>query len=753
MKRREDLVLSSSAHDLNILSKVTGEGVYTDDIQLPRMLYGAFLGSPFSCARIVDIDTSRIRKIPGVRVVLTGRDLPVRFGHIIADRPVLAIDRVAYYGEPVVAVAAETAEIAYSALQEARVEYEPLTGIFGPEEAMSGTAGVIHPDLLQYWRERWVRPDPQRNICHEFHLSIGSTVTALKYADLVLEETYNAFPVQHAYLEPHIVIAKSTLEGSLQVIANAQSPFVLQRIIARAFGKKFGEVRVIVPNVGGGFGGKLYPSIEPLAVALALQVKGRPVKLALKREDEFLVGPTRHPLVAKIKTGVKSDGTILGREMNLMWDTGAYADCGPAVAWHAAIGAGGPYRIQAQTIDSYCINTNNPVASAFRGYGVTQVTWACECHTDVLARKLGLDPVDFRLKNTYISGDQNANGQKLVAVSVREMLRDVQNELDKKGVGRENETSQTIVSGQGVAIVYMPTVNPSLSTAIVSIQDDGSVTVLCSTVDMGQGTAELMARIAADELNVQLEDVRVPFPDTLYSPYDDTTSASRSTFFMGNAVRMAAQDCRRQLEIIAGVGIQGNWAKIIREHFRGRGGAIIGQASYYASDGTAVDQLTGQGKKASAFWMFGVQGAKVQVDLETGRIKVLRIVAAHDVGKAISQEGCRKQVEGGVVMGVGTTLYEKIQLDKGKTVNPNLHDYRLVTAADVPEIEIKLWETPEPEGPHGARGLGEATMGPTAAAICNAVYQALGVQTYQLPINSERLLDVFHSRRRANPQG
>lgn len=748
---------------LDAYEKVTGRAVFAVDLKLAGMLHARVLRSPIPHGRITHIDVSKAETLPGVIAVVTGKDFPGSFGATVQDQNFLAREKVRFVGDPVAAVAAVNLDAAEEALSLIKVEYEPLAAILDPVEAMKPGAVLIHEELSRYATAPGIFPVAGTNICNHFKLRKGDVEKGFTESHVVLEDTYTTQMVQHAHLEPHASIAQVDPSGKILIWSNTQTPYFNRKALARALNLPLNKVRIMGTSVGGGFGGKSYLKAEPICVALALKTKNRPVKLVYTREEEFGVAPVRHPTVIRCKTGMKRDGTWVAQETELIFDTGAYADIGPRVVRNAGFSASGPYKVPNVHIDSYCVYTNNPVGGAFRGFGIPQITWAIESHLDAMAEKLGIDSVELRLKNAVEEGSASATGQVLHSVGLKETLRQA---AEKIGWGRSLGPSR----GKGVACMHKSTVTPSASAAFVKLNEDASVTLLCSAVEMGQGASTALAQIAAEELGVPVDMISVVRPDTDFTPYDMASVSSRSTFFVGNAVRRAAADAREQLLDIAAeileanpkdlelkegkVQVRGVPEKAISitelplgEAFyvgvkgRGRGRPVLGRGTFTVEDATPLDRETGQGKNPSVFWMYATQAAEVEVDPRTGRVKILRIAAAHDVGRSIHPQSIEGQVEGALVMGVGTALFEKMELEEGRVKNRSFADYKIPSALDAPEMIPIIVEEPHSRGPYGAKGLGEPALAPTAAAIANAIYAAVGVRIKDLPITPEKILE------------
>lgn len=756
--------IGTSPARLDAREKVTGRTTYGADLRLPGMLYAKVLRSPYPHARILRVDGSKVRNLPGVAAVVTGEDYPGTLGVTIHDQNFLARGKVRFVGDAVAAVAAVDLDTAEEALSLIRVDYEPLSALLDPGEAMKNREVLIHEDLAQYSVAAGIFPFAGTNICNHFKLRRGNVDRGFRESDLVLEDTYTSHMVQHAHLEPHASVAQVDPSGRILVWSNTQTPYFNRKALAKGLNLPLTQVRVMCTALGGGFGGKSYLRAEPVCVALALKTKGRPVKLVYTREEEFGVAPVRHPTMIRCKTGMRKDGTWVAQETELIFDTGAYADIGPRVCRNAGFSAAGPYKVPSVRIDSYCVYTNKPVGGAFRGFGIPQMTWAIESHLDVMAEKLGLDPVELRLKNAVEEGSLSVTGQVLHSVGLKETIRQAAEKISwGKGLGTNR--------GKGIACMHKSTVTPSSSSAFVKLNEDASVTILCSAVEMGQGSSTILAQIAAEELSIPVEKIAVVRPDTDVTPYDMASVSSRSTFFAGNAVRRAAADAREQLLQIAAEILEANPRDLVidsgkvmvrgvperailisdlplGEAFyvgvkgsRGMGRPVLGRGSFTVEDATPLDRETGQGKNPSAFWMYATQAAEVEVEPRSGRVKILRISSAHDVGKSIHPVSIEGQIQGALVMGVGTALFEEMELENGRVKNPTLAEYKLPSALDAPEMIPIIVEEPHSQGPFGAKGLGEPALAPTAAAIANAIYAAVGVRVKDLPITPEKILE------------
>ena len=512
------------------VEKVTGQWIYGTDFTLPGMLYAKALRSPYPHARILSIDIGRARKLPGVRAAVTGEDAPYRFGSTVRDEPFLARDKVRYTGEPVAAIAAVSEEIAREAIDLIEVEYEELAGVFDPLEAMRADAPVIHEDIGSYDLEPTFTLTPNSNIINHTKIRHGDVERGFQDSDEIFEDVFTTQYVQHCPLETHVGIAQVAADGSVTLWCNSQSPYNFVRDMGNALGLPYNKVRVICTGIGGGFGSKIYLRPEPLAVALAMHTDGKPVKNAFTRDEEFTACVTKHPAHLTFKTGVKRDGTFVARKITAIFNTGGYADTGPLVSRNGAFSGTGPYRFPHVWVDSFCVYTNNPIGGAFRGYGVPQLTWAHESQTDMIAHRLGIEPVELRRRNLFNLGDTTCTGEVLrTSVGVKETLRRAVEYCADSPLTESGKS--TLVRGRGVATMHKLTYTPTTSAAVVKMHQDGSANLLCSSLELGQGINTSLRQIVAEALGVPMDHVSVSPPDTSYTPYDQSTrSCTRETF-------------------------------------------------------------------------------------------------------------------------------------------------------------------------------------------------------------------------------
>ncbi|MBI4481287.1 MAG: xanthine dehydrogenase family protein molybdopterin-binding subunit [Acidobacteria bacterium] len=762
-------MIGSSVRRVDHEAKVTGRAQYLADMKFPGVCCGKILRSPIAHGRIRGMDASAALRVPGVLAVVTRDDflnnsrIDPYYGPVFKDQSIVALDKVRFMGDPVAGVAAVTESAAEEALAAIQVDYEELPAVFDVLEARREGAPLVH-EIIRVPPHGFedlagLRPKESSNICTHFQLTRGDVERGFAESDHVFEDVFTLPDTQHSSLEAHAVVAWVEPGGRIVVWSTTQNPFVIRTQLSNIFRVPVSQVRVLVPYIGGGYGGKLYPKLEPLAVALALKAQ-RPVRIVLSREEVFLT-ITKHAAHIRIKTGVKNDGTLWGRECEVLLDTGAYAEIGPRVAKKSGYTAAGPYRIPHVKINSYCMYTHKPPAGAFRGFGVSQSAWACESQMDIIAAALKMDPLELRLKNAYEEGDTFATGETLTNVGLTDCIKRAARAVGW-GDRRPRNSSSPLARGKGLACLIKATITPSLSSALVKMNEDGSVNVYTGTIEVGQGSETVLSQIVAEELGLTMEQVRVAPMDTDVVPYDLTTSSSRSTFHMGKAMQLACQDLKGQLRELASqlykvpkdqVRVEDgkvtipdaslSYREILCTRFGMSGGNLVGQGVVK----TSMLSPTGE-KSTSAFWFLGAGAAEVEVDRETGRVRVLKYASAADVGKAIHPLGCRQQLEGAAVTGVGQTFFEQMVFDNGQLINPNFIDYVLPSLLDVPEvIESLMVEVPHPEGPFGAKGIGETGLIPVAPAIANAIYDAVGVRIKDLPITPEKIFMALQAQR------
>jgi len=749
---------------LDYETKVTGKAQYLADMIVPGMGHGKILRSPYPHARIKKIDAAKAARVAGVMAVITRDDIlhdagiEPYYGPVFKDQTIVAVEKVRHVGDPVAAVAALSIDAAEEALRLIEVEYEELPAVLDVHQALKPGATLVHESIKLptsgFADLAEIKPVEGTNLCTHFKLNRGNIERGFAESDRIFEDTFTLPATQHSFLETHACIASVEPGGRITVWATTQNPFVVRTQLANIFKVPVAKVRVIVPYLGGGYGGKVYPKVEPIAVALA-QKAGRPVRLVLSREEVFYT-ITKHAAVIRMKTGVKNDGTLVARECEIHLDTGAYAEIGPRVAKKSGYTAAGPYRIPNLKIDSYSVYTNKPPAGAFRGFGVSQSAWAVESQMDIIAAALNMDPLAIRLKNGYVNGDKFVTEETLHSVGLKECLDEVSKSIGWGDRDAEKKASKgdSVRRGKGLACMIKATITPSVSCAVVKMNEDASLSIYAGTVEMGQGSETTLAQIAGKELGIPLQTIQVLGVDTDVVPYDLTTSSSRSTFHMGKAVQLAAQDIVRQLKQIVAkeYGVPEDkisfadgkirlpetvldYSEVMFKRFGMQGGTLVGDGQLK----TSVKDEFGE-KSTSAFWFLAAGAAEVEVDVETGKIRLVKYASAVDVGKAISPLGCRQQLAGAAITGIGQAMFEEIAYDNGQLINPNLVDYVLPSLGDMPAvIDPIAIEIPDRNGPFGAKGIGESGLIPVAPAIANAVFDAVGVRIKDLPIKAEKI--------------
>jgi CO/xanthine dehydrogenase Mo-binding subunit len=709
--------------------KLRGEAKFVGDISVPHMLHGGVLRSPVPHARIASIDTGAAERMHGVACVLLGRDLDdiePHYGHAIKDRPIVAIDRVRFAGEPVAAVAAEDPATAAAAVQAIEVQYEELPAVLTLEDALAEGAPQLHegPMRVGLFHGLGELREREGNVCYRYRIDRGEIEATLAHADIVVEGEYT-FPAVYQYaMETHSVIAH--VEGEeITLWASCQHPFLVRAEIADLFGVPLARVRVLVPYLGGGFGSKSYTKMEPLTVALARKA-GRPVKI-VNRVAESMVTTRRHGMRCWMRTAATRDGRLLGREVRFSLDTGAYADNGPRVTATAGDAAPGPYRWAAYRVDGTCVYTNTSPAGSYRAFGAAHLQWIGESQVDEVARRAGVDRLQIRRDNLLVPGEElRAGGKPLDA--------DLIGDIEKVAAAVGWDEAKQPHTGRGVAVGLLAAGAHPVSTALARMESDGRVVVLVGTTEVGQGARTVFTQIAAEELGLPLERVVVQGADTRFTPYDRSTGASRSTTLAGLAVQRAAADLRAQLAEIAGGDDldPDNYPALLMRRFGFAGGELIGR-------GEVRPQGTGSYAEGPVFWEVCVGAAEVDVDPETGFVRVLKTVTAADVGKAINPQLVERQDEGGALQGLGNALFEEMVFADGQVANDTLLDYRVPTIRDLPgEMTCVIVENADGPGPFGAKGCGEGAQAAVPAAIVTALADA-GIQMNELPLTPERV--------------
>jgi xanthine dehydrogenase molybdenum-binding subunit len=734
---------------VEILEKVTGQSVFGADVRLPTsFLIGKILRSPHGHARIKSIDTSKAERLPGVKAIVTPKDLPsVRFGRFIWDQEYFARKKVRYVGDHIAAVAAVDEATAEKALELIKVDYEVLPALTDALEAMRPEAPLIHEEYEDY-KAAGMAVGRKGNVCFHKETTVGDIEAAFRDADRVFEHRFHVPMVHQTYIEPHTALARVDASGRVTVWVPTQAQFFLRSCIADIFGFPLIKVRVIPTEIGGGFGGKMLPTVEPAAVALARK-SGMPVQIVMSRAEDFQCANPRHPCYARYKTGVKLDGTIVAREVEIVLGTGAYCGNGLVICVRAEMLAIGPYRIPNAKIDLSAVYTNHADCGPYRAPAGPQLAFASESQIDLIARELGLDPVEMRLKNLIDDGDETpASGGPLRDVHGKETLRKAA-EMAQWGAGLQKRNR-----GRGIALGYW-LVGGMASSAGVKLNEDGTVSILTGVIDLS-GTVTSLGQITAEVLGVDLADVHVRTADSDFAPHSTISAGSQGLRSMGTATKLAAEEVKKQIMQVAADKLEADTSDLVLEGKRvyvkgstekGLSLAQVATLSLTHKRGPIVSvQSTPPFPNQPAFSAHVVD---VEVEPETGRVKILRYVAVQDVGTAINPLSVIGQVQGAVMQGLGQAMSEACVFANGKMINPTFLDYKIFSSLDAPKIEVHLVEHPAETGPFGAKGIGEPSLIPVPAAVANAIYDAVGARICELPLTPERILGVIQAQRQS----
>lgn len=763
------------------VKKVTGAAKYVGDMKWPRMLYAKCVKSPYAHAKILSIDVSAAKALKGVHDVITGDYYTKRGGLYLEDKNFLAVNTVKFCGEPVVAVAAETPEIAEAACELVKVEYEPLPVINNPMEGMAKDAVLIHPELHTYKVVPIFHPQAHTNISHHHIIRKGDADAAFKYAEehpdeyYITEHEYHVPHVQHTPIENHIAVAQYEPDGKCTVWASCQSPYAVRQALSASFDIPLNKMRIISPYVGGGFGAKAGTTIEGIIIPLAMHSKGRPVMMEYTREEEFVNSYVRQGLYTKIKTAVrKSDGKFLAVQNDFYWDGGAYTEYGVNIVKASGFASTGPYEFDNVKTDAYCVYTNNPVGGPYRGFGMCEIHFGIEQNIDEVAKEIGMDPIEIRRVNGLAPGKSTGTGEIMKSCGFLEALDQVAEAIqyDKPC---DPPSGPHKVRGKGIAGGWKSPSQPTNagSAAIIRMNEDGTFFLMTSGHDIGQGSDTALTQIAAEVLCCDPSKFTIRTGDTDHTPYEWQTVASRITYCAGNAIKLAAEDLKEKLLDLAQIKLgyikrelylEDGWI-INRNHPESRmpmsdlalglafedgsgyGGPAIGVGTFTLPNNINYDPATGYSPKPAAFWTTAVAGAEVEVDTETGVIEVKKMVESCDPGHIVNPELYKAQVEGGMMQALGTVLFEELKLKDGKVLNKSFVDYKIPTIDNAPETFIAMGvEHPEETGPYGARGIGEPAMVPGAPAIANAIYNATGCRFTEMPITPERMLKALQEK-------
>ena len=763
------------------VKKVTGAAKYVGDMKWPRMLYAKCVKSPYAHAKIVSIDISAAKALKGVHDVITGDYYTKRGGLYLEDKNFLAVNTVKFCGEPVVAIAAETPEIAEAACELVKVEYEPLPVINNPMEGMAKDAVLIHPELHTYKVVPIFHPQAHTNISHHHIIRKGDADAAFKYAEehpdeyYITEHEYHVPHVQHTPIENHIAVAQYEPDGKCTVWASCQSPYAVRQALSATFDIPLNKMRIISPYVGGGFGAKAGTTIEGIIIPLAMHCKGRPVMMEYTREEEFVNSYVRQGLYTKIKTAVrKSDGKFLAVQNDFYWDGGAYTEYGVNIVKASGFASTGPYEFDNVKTDAYCVYTNNPVGGPYRGFGMCEIHFGIEQNIDEVAKEIGMDPIEIRRVNGLAPGKSTGTGEIMKSCGFLEALDQVAEAIqyDKPC---DAPSGPHKIRGKGIAGGWKSPSQPTNagSAAIIRMNEDGTFFLMTSGHDIGQGSDTALTQIAAEVLCCDPSKFTIRTGDTDHTPYEWQTVASRITYCAGNAIKLAAEDLKEKLLDLAQIKLgyikrelylEDGWI-INRNHPESRmpmsdlalglafedgsgyGGPAIGVGTFTLPNNINYDPATGYSPKPAAFWTTAAAGAEVEIDTETGVIEVKKMVESCDPGHIVNPELYKAQVEGGMMQALGTVLYEELLLKDGKVLNKSFVDYKIPTIDNTPETFIAMGvEHPEETGPYGARGIGEPAMVPGAPAIANAIFNATGCRFTEMPITPEKMLKALQEK-------
>jgi len=749
-------VINTHVHNVDGIAKVTGRATYTFDVVLPGMLYGKILRSPHPHAKIKGIDYSKAMALPGVKAVATGNDtIGAKQGiwrryKDLCDEQLLTIDKVRYIGEPVAAVAAVTEEIAEKALELIDVDYEVLPATYEPLDAIKKDAPEIHEGF-------------ERNINVTRHIEWGDVDEGFAEADYIREDWFRCGGQAHMCMETRAAVSSYTPDGKLTIYHSNQSPYYMQGLMAGVMGMREGDIRVISPYVGGGFGGKFELDGAIFATAVLSKKCMKPVKIVFTREEDFIASKRRTPMFYYTRTGVKKDGTFLCREAKVFTNGGAYTGMGATALYLTGFFHSFPYVWQkGYRYDGYRVYTNTLPSTSMRGFGAPQAMWCSEQQIEWIAADLKLDPIEMRRKNSHYEGYEVPGQATIASCGINQCYDEIRKWIDSKGKLPKGHAIGLSACGFMSGGIFNWFDTPySFSSAVITINQDGTVELNVGAQDIGQGSNTTMAIICAETLGCKLEDVKVHSSDTDYNPADLGAWGSRQTLMSGNAVKRAAEDAKKQLlefayahsglNIIYDLDIKDRWVhsvsrpergwpyeEIVRKALRGKGGQRIMGRGFYTPYRKGM---------ISPAYSYMLQGVEVEVDEETGKIKLCDSMTAHDCGQPINHLGLIGQLEGAFSMAAGYGYLEYMPYEDGKLMNPNLVDYKMIRAPEMPPANIAEIDTYEPEGPYGAKEAGEGLTNPTAAAIGNALFKLFGIQIKECPIRPEMVVNALKEKK------
>lgn len=745
-------VIGKSIPQIDAREQALGLTEFVSDIKLPGMLHGRIVRSPYPHARILNIDISKAKSLPGVKAVATAEDTPkIPFGPRTEDWTIMAVDKVRFIGDEVAGVAAVDEDIAEEALDLIRVEYEELPAVFDPLEAMKPGAPLIHAK--------------ERNILSEFNLTRGDVDQAFSESDFVHSAHYYTNQVYQAYLEPMACVVQPDISGKLTFYLATQVPSMTRLSYAKALGLPLEKVRVVVPHYGGAFGGKQETNLHLVAAVLS-QKTGRPIRMVNPREEDFVAGNPRVPMYIDLKLGAKKDGTLTAKEASVIGAAGGRGVYSMVIVATACYRVDSLYHFQNLKTRGVTVYTNTIPTGCFRGFGNAQMTFALESSMDMIAETIGMDPAELRIKNGIKTGEVSIHGWKIGSSGLEECIRKATDVSDWK----EKRGQKRFAKGIGLACCNHVSGNRAFArefdggAGIVRVGREGRVMVYHGESEMGQGQRTIFAQIVAEELGISVDQIEVARVDTDISPFGLGSFATRGTVFGGNGVKAAAAEAKRQIFDLAAEMLEANpsdleakqgkiyvkgapeknisFQKVAENSLYKRGGAPIVGTGFWVPNTVLPDPVTKYGNIAPAY-PFACQIAEVEVDTETGQVNMLNFVAAHDVGRAINPQTTEGQIHGGVAQGIGWALMENMVTDKGKVLNPNFRDYVIPGPLDLPPIQSILVEPVDPNGPFGAKGIGEPALNPAPAAVANAIYNAVGVRITELPISPEKILKAL----------
>jgi CO/xanthine dehydrogenase Mo-binding subunit len=747
-------VLNTHVHNIDGIAKVTGRATYTFDVKLPGMLYGKILRSPYPHAKIIKIDFSKAMEIPGVIAVVTGKDtLGVKQGiwrryKDLCDEQILPVDKVRYIGEPVAAVAAVTEEIAEKALDYIEVEYEELPATFEPLDAIKKDAPEIHEGF-------------ERNINVTRHIEWGEVEEAFEEAEYIREDWFKCGGQAHMCMETRAAVSSYTPEGKITIYSSNQSPYYMQGLMAGVLGMREGDIRVLSQYVGGGFGGKFELDGAIFCSAILSMKTFKPVKICYTREEDFIATKRRTPMFYYTRTGVKKDGTFCAREAKVFTNGGAYTGMGATALYLTGFFHSFPYRWKGYRYDGYRVYTNTLPSTSMRGFGAPQAMWCSEQQIEWIAADLGLDPIEMRRKNSHYEGYVVPGQATIASCGIDQCYDEIRTWIKSKGKLPKDRSIGISACGFMSGGIFNWFDSPySFSSAVVTVNNDGTVELHVGAQEIGQGSNTTMAIICAEALGVKVGDVKVHSGDTDHCPADLGAWGSRQTLMAGNATKMAAEDAKKQLlefayaqsglNIVYDLDIKDSWVHAIARPERGETFEALVKRATRGKDG---QRIIGRGyytphRKGmiSPAYSYMLQGVEVEIDEETGKIRLLDSMTAHDCGQPINHLGLMGQLEGAFSMAAGYGYLEYMPFEDGKMMNPNLVDYKMIRSTEMPPANIAEIDTYEPEGPYGAKEAGEGLTNPTAAAIGNAIFHRFGVQMKECPVRPEMIVNALKEK-------